>query len=78
MSHLDPEHPLYSADLNCPRCGTPHHVPQVQGERCPLCKLEYKLFRPEEGDLAKEFFDAIVREKYLIEIPAGGFAVVHE
>ena len=78
MSHLDPEHPLYDADVTCPRCGAVHHVPQVQGERCPGCGFEFKLFLEEEEALAREFFAAIAREKHFVEIPGWGFAVVHE
>ncbi|MBW3624885.1 MAG: hypothetical protein KY468_15900 [Armatimonadetes bacterium] len=78
MSHLDPENPLYDADVPCPRCGPAHHVPQVQGERCPDCGFEFKLFRHEEESLAREFYRQIEREKYFVEIPEFGFAVVHE
>lgn len=78
MSHLDPDYPLYEADVPCPNCGPTQHVPQVQGERCPGCNFEFKLFRQEEESLAREFFDQIEREKHLIELPGFGFAVVHE
>ena len=78
MSHLDPDHPLYEADVPCPKCGPTQHIPQVQGERCAGCGFEFKLFRREEEALAREFFEQIEREKHFIEIPEFGFAVVHE
>jgi hypothetical protein len=78
LSHLDPDHPLYVADVTCPKCGKVRHIPQVQGERCPGCGFEFKLFRQEEETLARDFYKEIAREKYFVEIPEFGFAVVHE
>ena len=79
MSHLDPENPLYVADVPCPRCAAAEqHVTQVQGDRCPTCGFEFKLFRTEEESLAREFFAQIEREKYFVELPEFGYAVVHE
>jgi hypothetical protein len=78
MSHLDPEHPLYVAEVRCPKCGAEQRVTQVQGTRCRGCGLEFKLFREEEEDMARDFFNAIAGEKYLVPAPSGGFVLLHE
>lgn len=78
MSHLDPDHPIYVADVRCPVCGAVNHVAQVQGERCPGCGFETKLFLEEEEDLARDFLASIAGEKHLVDVPGWGFAVVHE
>lgn len=78
LSHLDPDNPLYAADVPCPRCALEQRVVQVQGDRCPGCGFEFKLFRREEEALAREFYAQIEREKYFVDLPEFGYAVVHE
>ncbi len=78
MSHLDPEHPLYVADVTCPRCGAEQRVTQVQGDRCPGCGFEVKLFRAEEAEMARALYEEIAGEKEFMELPGFGYAVLHE
>jgi hypothetical protein len=63
----------------CPECRTPSAVTQVQGDRCPGCRFEFKWFGPEEEHAARDYLHVLTRRKHLLALPdGGGFIVAHE
>jgi hypothetical protein len=66
-------------ELNCPQCGVPVRVTQVQGDRCPGCRFEYNRFGPGESLIARDYHAVLTGPKHLVELPgAAGWIVAHE
>jgi hypothetical protein len=62
----------------CPRCGGEARVSQVQGDRCPGCRYEFKWFGGGEGQTAQDYYGILTGEKYLLELPEElGWIVAH-
>jgi endogenous inhibitor of DNA gyrase (YacG/DUF329 family) len=68
-----------SVTLDCPHCGTPNTVSQVQGDRCPTCNFEFKWFQADEERTALDYLAILTGETHLVPLPdGGGYIVAHE
>jgi hypothetical protein len=68
-----------SIRFQCPHCGTPAEVSQVQGDRCPGCRFEFKWFGNGEEQTARDYLAVLTGEKRYLPLPEGqGFIVAHE
>lgn len=63
--------------FSCPACGATASLSAVQGDRCPGCAREFTWFRAHEHQAALDFHAAVTGEKYLVELPGGGWVSVH-
>ncbi|MGC8834341.1 MAG: hypothetical protein ACP5R4_09825 [Armatimonadota bacterium] len=64
--------------LNCPKCGAEVCVTQVQGDRCPGCRCEFKLFRPHERDAAEDYFQVLTGVKHMVALADGALIIAHQ
>ena len=68
-----------SVRFSCPHCGAAAEVAQVQGDRCPGCRFEFKWFGAGEKQTAGDYLVVLTGEKHFLALPEGqGFVVAHE
>jgi hypothetical protein len=68
-----------SVSFECPGCGGPCAVSQVQGDRCPGCGAEFKWFAAAEERSAQDYLSVLTGRKHLVTLPQGeGFIISHE
>lgn len=63
---------------NCPRCGAPATVAQVQGDHCPACGAEFALFRPWEQDAAQDYLSVLTGRKHVATLEDGTTIIAHD
>lgn len=62
----------------CPRCGGSVQVTQVQGDRCPGCQAEFKLFAPGEERTAQDYLAVLTGWKSLLPGENQTTLIAHE